>query len=119
MTVTRGALVRVARDLRIRGMVQGVGFRPLVLRLAGRCRLTGWVRNGDGGVEIHAEGLPADILAFLDLLEDTAPAAARITAVDVSPAALLNLHAFEILESDRSGRPVTPGVAGPPDGDAI
>jgi hydrogenase maturation protein HypF len=93
--------------LRIRGMVQGVGFRPLVFRLAVRYRLSGWVRNGNDGVEIHAEGLASDITAFVDMLETNAPPAARIVAVDVSPAAHLDLHGFEILESDRSGRPGT------------
>lgn len=98
MTVTTGtALARVARRLRIRGVVQGVGFRPLVFQLAGRFRLTGWVRNGNDGVEIHAEGLATDITAFVEMLEANAPTGAHITAVDVAPAVLQNLHSFEIL----------------------
>ena len=91
------AVGRVARRLRIRGVVQGVGCPPLVFRLAGRHRMTGWVRNGNDGVEIHAEGLAADITAFVEMLETNAPAGARITAVDVAPAILQNLHSFEIL----------------------
>ena len=91
------AVGRVARRLRIRGVVQGVGFPPLVVRLASRHRVTGWVRNGNDSVEIHAEGLAADITAFMEMLEVNAPAGARITAVDVAPAILQNLHSFEIL----------------------
>jgi hydrogenase maturation protein HypF len=98
---------RAARRIRIRGVVQGVGFRPHVFRLAGAHRLTGWVRNGTDGVEIHAEGSTADIAAFVHGLETDVPPAARITAVDVGPADSLNLACFEIRESDRSGRPAT------------
>ena len=98
---------RAARRIRIRGVVQGVGFRPHVFRLAGAHRLTGWVRNGTDGVEIHAEGSTADIAAFLHGLETDVPPAARITAVDVGPADSLNLDCFEIRESVRSGRPAT------------
>lgn len=91
------AVGRVARRLRIRGVVHGVGFPPLVFRLAGTHRVTGWVRNGTDGVDIHAEGLAADITAFVEMLEANAPTGARITAVDVAPAILQNLHSFEIL----------------------
>jgi hydrogenase maturation protein HypF len=98
------AVARVARRLRIRGVVQGLGFQPLVCRLAGTHRLTGWVRNGNDAVEIHAEGLASDITAFVEMIETTAPAAARITAVEVAPAVSLNLNGFEILESDHTPR---------------
>ena len=101
------AATRVAKHLRIRGMVQGVGFRPLVFRLAEAHRLAGWVRNGDEGVEIHIEGSARDIAAFLHALERHPPAAARIASVDVERAAPRDLVCFEILESHRSGRPAT------------
>ncbi|MBS0260280.1 MAG: acylphosphatase, partial [Proteobacteria bacterium] len=47
---------RVARHITIGGRVQGVGFRPFVHRLAHQHGITGWVRNVNGAVEIHAEG---------------------------------------------------------------
>jgi hydrogenase maturation protein HypF len=40
-----------AREIRVRGVVQGVGFRPYVYRLAESNALSGWVSNGDNGVE--------------------------------------------------------------------
>ena len=46
---------RVARFITISGRGQGVGFRPFVYRLAHRHGITGWVRNANGAVEIHAE----------------------------------------------------------------
>jgi len=45
-----------ARQIEVRGVVQGVGFRPFVWRLAERHGIRGRVRNASGVVEIHAEG---------------------------------------------------------------
>ena len=45
-----------ACSIRVRGVVQGVGFRPFVYRLARANTLNGWVLNGEEGVEIHLEG---------------------------------------------------------------
>ena len=43
-----------ALDIRVRGIVQGVGFRPFVYRLAKRYLVSGWVLNDRDGVFIHA-----------------------------------------------------------------
>ncbi len=58
----------------IRGVVQGVGFRPFVYRLAVEHQVRGWVLNGDAGVEIHAEAAAADMESFLAALRNAAPA---------------------------------------------
>ena len=52
----RDTTVLAASHLTVTGVVQGVGFRPFVDRLARRYALAGWVRNTAGAVEIHVEG---------------------------------------------------------------
>jgi hydrogenase maturation protein HypF len=91
--------------IRVRGVVQGVGFRPFVFRLANRLRLSGWVLNGEEGVEIHAEGEPPALEKFLTLLTTEAPPAAQIVSVDVGPAAHQGFSQFKIKESERKDRP--------------
>ncbi len=56
------------RRFRITGTVQGVGFRPLVYRVAHDLGLCGFVSNGAGGVTIEVEGAPERILGFQDAL---------------------------------------------------
>jgi hydrogenase maturation protein HypF len=81
LSVDRGADARrepQALRLRVRGVVQGVGFRPFVFLLARRHELTGWVLNHEAGVEVHVEGPAEGLTAFLDALETEAPEAAHI-----------------------------------------
>jgi hydrogenase maturation protein HypF len=93
------APARAARLLTVRGLVQGVGFRPFVYRLACRHGLTGWVRNSSGEVEIALEG-PADRLAaFQATLRAAAPPLARIESVDDAPCDPPGTTTFRILES--------------------
>jgi hydrogenase maturation protein HypF len=86
-------------------MVQGVGFRPFVFRLARANSLAGWVLNEPHGVDIHLEGAEPALQAFLRDLERQAPAAARITAVEVGATEQTGLEDFTIRESQVSGRP--------------
>jgi hydrogenase maturation protein HypF len=68
---------RLAR-IRVRGVVQGVGFRPFVYRLAHQYNLSGWVRNTSGSVDIEVEGAGKAVRSFLTDLKDKAPPMARI-----------------------------------------
>jgi hydrogenase maturation protein HypF len=68
----------------VEGMVQGVGFRPFVYRLARAHRLGGSVRNGQHGVLIDAEGDREAIARFLDELQSTAPSVAHLRHLSVS-----------------------------------
>src|SRR5579885_473910 len=95
----------VARSILVRGIVQGVGFRPFVYRLARQHKLSGWVLNRETGVEIWIEGAETGVPAFLQMLETDAPPAARISSVDVRICEPVGLTGFAIRESERSGQP--------------
>lgn len=94
-----------ARSIRVRGVVQGVGFRPFVFRLAHANSLTGWVLNEEEGVDIHLEGAEPALDAFLHDLAAQPPAAAQITGIDVRPSETAGLREFTIRESRRKGHP--------------
>ncbi|HEX6507891.1 MAG TPA: carbamoyltransferase HypF [Chloroflexota bacterium] len=76
-----GVLPHERRAVAVRGIVQGVGFRPFVYALARRHGLTGMVRNDTEGVRIEAEGPPGALEAFLRDLEDGAPPLAVVETV--------------------------------------
>ena len=66
-------------EIKVSGIVQGVGFRPFVYRTAVKNRLTGFVRNrGDAVVEIVVEGNKSDVSLFLEDLKEKKPCLAQI-----------------------------------------
>lgn len=106
--------VLAATRISVRGVVQGVGFRPFVHRLALRSGLTGWVRNASGDVQIHVEGAPDDVTAFIERLKTDAPPLAQIDELRAVSCQATGLSAFTILESrSEEGRrqPISPDVA--------
>ena len=114
LTTGRGTTPWVAWRVRVTGVVQGVGFRPFVHRLASRHHLDGWVRNASGEVEIALEGPNAELEAFLAELRTEAPPQARIDEVQVEPAAAVGGMAFAIRPSDETPErraPVAPDAA--------
>jgi hydrogenase maturation protein HypF len=88
------------RRFRARGVVQGVGFRPFVHRLASEAGLAGFVLNDGEGVLIEAEGAGLD--EFAAALLRQAPPLARIVSLTAEPVAPLGETSFRILESLRS-----------------
>jgi hydrogenase maturation protein HypF len=94
-----------ACSIRVRGVVQGVGFRPFVYRLARSNTLAGWVLNGEEGVEIYLEGAESGLRAFVQDLKTQPPPAASIADIEVHPAAPVGLSDFTIRESKRRERP--------------
>ena len=75
--------VFVRAQVRVRGVVQGVGFRPFVYRIANEGGLAGWVTNDTDGVLIEVVGAVSDVERFLHRLEHEPPPAARVDAVEV------------------------------------
>ena len=66
-------MTRQGAHVTVTGLVQGVGFRPFVYRLATDHGLAGWVRNTTGSVEITVEGEAAALEAFVHGLRTEAP----------------------------------------------
>ena len=93
-----------ARFVRVKGVVQGVGFRPFVYRLAQAHGISGWVRNSGDGVEIHAEGEEAALDAFVRDLAAEPPPASRVVSLLVTPAQADGGDGFEIRDSDAEDR---------------
>jgi hydrogenase maturation protein HypF len=93
-----------ACSIRVRGVVQGVGFRPFVYRLARANTLAGWVLNGEQGVEIFLEGAEKSLLAFVQNLKSEPPPASSITEIEIYRADPVGLMGFTIRESQRGDR---------------
>lgn len=97
--------MRSARSIRIRGVVQGVGFRPFVYRLAQEQEIAGWVLNGEEGIAIQAEGDDDALLTFVERLQTEAPPAAVIADIEIHELAPDGCTGFAIRESERRDRP--------------
>ena len=119
----RVGVARTARQIAIRGVVQGVGFRPFVYRLAQEYALSGWVRNTSGGVEIEVEGSPQAIEAFVADLPQQAPPLAHIESLKTADVPIREVPApahreFRILHSEAqagSYQLISPDIATCPD----
>ncbi|HEX4454919.1 MAG TPA: carbamoyltransferase HypF [Kofleriaceae bacterium] len=92
----------VRRGVRVRGVVQGVGFRPAMFRLARSLGLVGFVRNDREGVWLEIEGASINLDRFLVELPDAAPAAARIDRVETIDVAPRLESEFSIAKSPTS-----------------
>ena len=92
----------------VRGVVQGVGFRPFVYRIAQAGGLAGWVQNEADRVRIEACGEPSAVAAFLDALRRDAPPQARIDRIDVTDLAAAECDGqptFQIRTSEEGSSP--------------
>ena len=94
-----------ACSIRVRGVVQGVGFRPYVYRLARANTLAGWVLNGEEGVEIYLEGAEPGLQAFVQDLRTQPPPAASIAEIEIRSAFPVGLNEFTIRDSQHQHRP--------------
>ena len=98
-----------AERIRVRGVVQGVGFRPTVWRLAHEHGLHGWVSNDGQGVVIHARGAATAVEDFIRALPHRVPPLARIETIEREPIAeSMETVGFHIVASN--GGPMRTGV---------
>ena len=103
----------IAKKIHIRGIVQGVGFRPTVYTYAFESGLNGWVRNTSNGVEILVEGPPSTIEGFLNRLRENPPPLAKVDSCKVEQIPFTNVSGFEILESvpvEGDFQPISPDL---------
>jgi hydrogenase maturation protein HypF len=98
MATTPAASAR-RKHVNVRGIVQGVGFRPFVYNLAHSLGLVGYVFNSSSGVTIEIEGSDTKINTFLSTLRTDPPHLATITAIEVSDVAVSGGAGFSILKS--------------------
>ncbi len=96
--------MEIRRRIDVSGIVQGVGFRPYVYRLAKARALAGNVRNTPAGVTIELEGPDKSVEEFVAELSEHAPALARIMDLHQSELPCAGEREFSILESDRTER---------------
>ncbi len=97
------------KSIRVCGVVQGVGFRPFVYRLATEESLAGLIGNDTDGVIIELEGPAARIQAFLARLTAERPPLARIDSVTIGDLAPTGETGFRIVASEVLGR-VSTGI---------
>jgi hydrogenase maturation protein HypF len=97
---------RAAVRIDVRGVVQGVGFRPTVYRIAHENAVTGWVLNDSHGLSIHAEADLSRLNAFVSALQTQPPPGARIASFDWRPAPVEGFATFEIRSSQRHQPPI-------------
>lgn len=106
--------MRIRKEIRVSGIVQGVGFRPYVYRLATDKNLAGNISNTTAGVTIEVQGTPEEVDDFLARLPSEAPVLAQITRVAVREIPCRAEQAFQILTShsgERVSTLISPDVA--------
>ncbi len=108
----------IGYQIRIKGIVQGVGFRPHVYRLAQEFNLNGWVLNSSAGVFIEVEGEPGQVQAFALRLIEAPPPLALIRSCETVQIEYQGFEGFEIRESENQDEMVamvSPDIAICPD----
>lgn len=89
--------------IEIRGIVQGVGFRPYVHKMVEKYGFSGWIRNTSYGAQLELAGSCRALLHFLDDLKKSPPPLALIEGVEYTAVEAREYSGFRIIESERSG----------------
>jgi hydrogenase maturation protein HypF len=91
----------VRKHIQIKGIVQGVGFRPFVYKLAKSLGLTGYIFNSSSGVTIEVEGTESELNQFLKTLKADPPQLATMTDISVTKRKAQGSTSFSILQSQQ------------------
>ncbi|MDY6934597.1 MAG: carbamoyltransferase HypF [Spirochaetota bacterium] len=94
-------------EIRIQGIVQGVGFRPFIYRIAYENNINGYVRNDTEGVLIHAEGSNDQINAFINEIREAPPPLSSIQSISIVERDREGYENFRITKSETSNKRLT------------
>ena len=86
--------------IEVKGIVQGVGFRPFIYNLAKLNNLAGWVNNTSQGVIIDIEGDEKSLNSFINELKNKPPALSKITSINIINKEIANYKGFFIKKSN-------------------
>ena len=89
--------------IEVKGVVQGVGFRPFIYRLAKEYNLNGSVSNSSNGVEIYIDSHIEIVESFIDSIHNRLPSLAEIDSIDIEEVEHKNFVDFKIIENSNSG----------------
>ncbi len=94
--------------IRIKGIVQGVGFRPFVFNLASKYSINGWVNNDEKGVNILAFSSKENIENFIKELKENSPPLSKIDSIEIEELKSTKIYTkFEIKKSETSNNKST------------
>lgn len=91
--------MKIRKNIIIKGIVQGVGFRPFIHKLVQNYNLSGWVFNSNQGVEIEVEGKEEELNSFISDVKKKLPPLARIENIEVNQLPLIGYKGFSIKKS--------------------
>ncbi len=94
-------------NIRIKGLVQGIGFRPFIYRIAVKNNLYGWVDNRNNGVYVNVEGEENNLNNFLAGIKKEAPPASNIISIDYKKIPFVGFKDFKIVKSKNTSDEIT------------
>lgn len=97
----------IRKYIEVNGLVQGVGFRPFVYRIALENHLRGFIKNSSVGVVIDVEGEEEDISVFLDNLRYRGPSLSKIENINIKAMEIANYKTFSIKKSSKENQGFT------------
>lgn len=97
----------IAFEIKVKGLVQGVGFRPFIYRLAHQFGIVGWVENRNDGVIIQAEGNLKELENFVQSIQTEAPQASNIFSISKDTIDVIGYPDFKIVKSKNASSEIT------------
>lgn len=98
---------QITKYIEVKGLVQGVGFRPFIYRLAKKHQLGGWVVNTNEGVKINVNGRSEKIDDFIKSIKNECPPASNIVSIKIKALENQKFDEFSIVKSKDSSRKIT------------